>query len=287
MSVVVHKRTTLSESKDGLEFVLSSERVPDRYGDYVRVAGIGYKNYLKNPVVLWNHQSDAPIGTMRNLRVEGQLLRGDLHLAPRTTSPRLAEIHALVECGVLRAVSIGFLPIESSQLSSGGRDYKKTELVEVSLVAVPANAEALMQAKALGVSTKTISEIFRQQTKATTLAERIAASKLAVKKYSKAEKAEVLRRARATLSKSKSRSQPKLLPVSPEARLKAERQQYNKAVLERAKAMVAEHRAEKAERKRYDLLAIQDDPPQNPSPTYVTWKGVKIPVNPRWRGKYV
>src|SRR6266478_5257588 len=96
--LVIQKRTTLSETKNGLEFVLWSERPgADRFGDVIAIDGIDHKNHDRNPIVLWNHHADQPIGKMLRLRVEdgkdGKRLIGNLYLAPKTTSPRLAEIH--------------------------------------------------------------------------------------------------------------------------------------------------------------------------------------------------
>jgi hypothetical protein len=47
----------------------------------------------------------------------------------------------------MKAVSIGFQPIESEPLAGGGRKFTKWELLEISLVAVPANSEALVIAR--------------------------------------------------------------------------------------------------------------------------------------------
>jgi hypothetical protein len=67
----------------------------------------------------------------------------------------MREVHAAVDAGVLRAVSVGFHPskyepIEGSK--TGGLRFTEQELVECSLVSVPANPNALALAKALGIS---------------------------------------------------------------------------------------------------------------------------------------
>ncbi len=185
-SPLVHKKTTLSESKDGLEFCLTSERLSaDRSGDITAIPGIDHKNYDRNPIVLFNDHVDQPIGRMLGLCVEegkdGKKLIGTLHLAPATTSPRIAEIHKLVDAGILRAVSIAVRPSESLPLKSGAKHHTKSELISVSLVAIPVNVDALMSVK--GVSKELKKEIFKEQTRNASLAERIQEAKRAVKQY--------------------------------------------------------------------------------------------------------
>ena len=49
---------------------------------------------------------------------------------------------------ILKAVSVGFQPIEANPRKSGGYEFVRSALHEVSLVAVPANPSALAVAKA-------------------------------------------------------------------------------------------------------------------------------------------
>lgn len=150
----------------GLEFVLSDDTV-DRYGDIIEAAGWVLTNFKKNPIALFGHRSDSPIGTWSNLRVEGGKLIGKLNLAARGTSARIDELISLVEQGVLRAVSVGFMPIKSEPLNPerpyGPQRYTKQELLETSLVSVPANPAALALAKSLNISSETMSLAFGEQ----------------------------------------------------------------------------------------------------------------------------
>ncbi len=119
-------------------------------------------NFKKNPIALFGHKSDFPIGTWKNLSVVDKQLRGELQLAPAGTSQRIDEIRALVEANILRAVSVGFRPIETKprQESDWGVFFTKAELVETSLVSVPANPNALAVAKSLKISPATIDLVF-------------------------------------------------------------------------------------------------------------------------------
>jgi HK97 family phage prohead protease/HK97 family phage major capsid protein len=148
----------------GLEFVLSDE-TPDRMDDIILADGWELTNFKKNPIALFNHKSDFPVGKWRNLRVENKELRGHLELAPEGTSPRIDEIRKLVDAGILRAVSVGFKPIEERprKESKYGSCFVRSELVETSLVSVPANANALAVAKSLKISPATIDLVFAEQ----------------------------------------------------------------------------------------------------------------------------
>src|SRR6516165_351426 len=142
-----------------MEFVLSDES-PDRLGDIIMSDGWDLRAFARNPIALWAHRSDQPIGRWANLRVENKSLRGHLALAPAGTSARIDEIRKLVEAGILKAVSVGFRSIEDELLDKknpfSGMRFLKQELIECSLVSIPANPNALAVAKSLKISPQTL-----------------------------------------------------------------------------------------------------------------------------------
>jgi HK97 family phage prohead protease len=144
---------------DGSTFTLSDESV-DRMGDVIRVSGWQLDSFKRNPIALFSHQSTFPIGKWSDLRVVKSELRGKLELAPKGTSHRIDELRGLVDAGILKAVSVGFREIESKPRESGGIEFLKQELVETSLVAIPANENALAVAKSLNISEQTRSLVF-------------------------------------------------------------------------------------------------------------------------------
>jgi HK97 family phage prohead protease len=150
-------------SDGGLDFVLSDETV-DRYGDVIEAAGWVLANFKKNPIALFGHDSRFIVGTWSNLRVENKRLIGRLNLAARGTSARIDELISLVEQGILRAVSVGFYPMKSEPIDPerkyGPQRYTKQELLETSLVSVPANPAALALAKSMNISDETLSLAF-------------------------------------------------------------------------------------------------------------------------------
>ena len=157
---------THDSTVSGMEFVLSDE-TPDRMDDVILSEGWDLTNFKRNPVALFGHNSNFPIGKWANVRIENKQLRGHLELAPEGTSDRIDEIRRLIDAGILKAVSVGFRPIEvkDREGTDWGYIYLKSELVETSVVAVPANPNALAVAKSLGISSETIGMVFAGQGK--------------------------------------------------------------------------------------------------------------------------
>jgi HK97 family phage prohead protease/HK97 family phage major capsid protein len=159
---------THSGQVDGAEYVLSDES-PDRIGDVIKADGWQLANFRRNPVALAFHRSDFVIGTWKNLRIENGALRGHLELAPEGTSDRIDEIRRLVDAGILKATSVGFRPLKHEPIDSEkpwkGTRFIEQELVETSLVSVPANPNALAVAKGLDISRDTLALVFAEQGK--------------------------------------------------------------------------------------------------------------------------
>lgn len=154
------RKAASSEVGPDLEFVLSDATV-DRYGDVVEPDGWELGDFRKNPIALFNHNSNAPIGKWSSVRVSDGKLVGKLTLAAEGTSLRIDELRRLVEQGILRATSVGFMPIEHAEnRATGGYRFTKQALMEVSLVSVPANPNAVQLAKSMHVSDDTLSLVF-------------------------------------------------------------------------------------------------------------------------------
>lgn len=131
------------------EAMISTEDV-DRQGDIVRATGARLENYLKNPVVLWAHDYGEP-PVARALSVEiipGKGLKARFQFPEWGTSARADEVRRLWAAGFLNATSIGFQPITAQPLGDrndfwGPQEFVEWELLEFSIVPVPANQDAL------------------------------------------------------------------------------------------------------------------------------------------------
>src|SRR5215204_4694671 len=154
----VFKQVAHSETKK-FDFVMSDASV-DRYGDVVEADGWELTNFKRHPIALFNHDINQPIGLWKDVRVDRGELRGRLVLA-EGASPDIDKLAKLIDMGVLGAASVGFKPLEREPIKEGkGVRYKRHELLECSLVTVPANANALQVARSLKLSDAMISRVF-------------------------------------------------------------------------------------------------------------------------------
>jgi HK97 family phage prohead protease/HK97 family phage major capsid protein len=146
-----------------LTYVLS-DNTRDRYGDIIEASGWQLDNFRANPIALFSHQGSFPVGTWANVRVEGGKLIGDYMPADSGTSARIDEINSLVRQNVLKTTSVGFNPIESVPIDPAkpydGIRYTRQELLETSIVSVPANPAAVQLARSLNISDDTMSLVF-------------------------------------------------------------------------------------------------------------------------------
>lgn len=132
--------------------VVASDPTVDRVKDVMVPEGCVLDGYKANPIFLANHDPGCPIGNaeveIKNGRVEALVT-----FAPAGASAKADEYCALYKAGVLRAVSVGFQPIEYEPIKDGGYRYTKWELMELSGVAVPANANAVTIERAISLRT--------------------------------------------------------------------------------------------------------------------------------------
>ena len=154
---VVKMATVLrAEGDRPLRFIASTPR-EDSYGDIV-LQNWELKDFLNNPVMPWGHDyQKPPPARAKSVSVEA-LADGSLALmvVPEFDTDEEAQlIKGKYERGFLSAVSVGFQPMDYQyrwQLSKDdplyaerGVVFRKSRLLEVSLVTVPANADALAQ----------------------------------------------------------------------------------------------------------------------------------------------
>ena len=139
------KFQTLRASADAADpflFVASSEGL-NRKNLILDQSGWVLGGFKRNPIALWNHDQGSPIGTWENLEIKGNQMMARLKLAVRGTSELVDTIWSLVEQKILKAASVGFMPLDYDIQKDGSIKVKKMELREISLVSVPADANAL------------------------------------------------------------------------------------------------------------------------------------------------
>ncbi|WP_157999744.1 HK97 family phage prohead protease [Paenibacillus elgii] len=163
MTEPIRKRFILEEVKgiedteDGLKvpFVISTGAV-DRDKDLVNPQGWDLTNYRKNPVVLWAHDSRTPpVGKSIEETVSNTQLKSVALFTPKDLNPFGYMIGQMYAKGFMRAVSVGFRSDDWEWSKEEGRDwgidFKTQELLEYSAVPVPANPEAVLEAKGAGI----------------------------------------------------------------------------------------------------------------------------------------
>jgi HK97 family phage prohead protease len=136
---------------DEAELLANTEN-EDRVGDIILQKGIRDDAWRAGgAVILRDHNTGWPVANGIRAGVEAAGYTVRIRFAPWGTSEVADETRRLVEAGVLRGVSIGFLPvtyelIDRSDYSSGYL-FKEIELLEISICSVPANRESLVIGK--------------------------------------------------------------------------------------------------------------------------------------------
>jgi len=120
---------------------------PDRIGDVINPLGVKFKNPLP---LLWQHKHDQPIGLVRFEKptAKGIDFEAEIPIVkePGPLKDRTDTAWGEIEYGLVRATSIGFLPIDGKVLRNegGGYDFEETEVFELSAVTIPMQAEAII-----------------------------------------------------------------------------------------------------------------------------------------------
>lgn len=138
---------------DEVEVILSTAALA-RDGHILIPQGCLLDNYRANNIVLWQHDPEHPVGNAENIVVSNDNITARIRFAPLGATRKADETRALVKSGVVRAVSIGFEPMDGEPLDPkkprGGQRVTKWELLECSFVSVPADTGAVVTARAHG-----------------------------------------------------------------------------------------------------------------------------------------
>jgi HK97 family phage prohead protease len=119
----------------------------DRVGDIIEPLGMKFTNPMP---FLWQHMHDKPIGTVKfdtptaaGIGFEATIAHPDT-VESETLKDRLREAWDSLRIGLVRAVSVGFRPIEYSYMEEGGVRFIESECFELSAVTIPANSDAVI-----------------------------------------------------------------------------------------------------------------------------------------------
>ena len=119
----------------------ASTNAVDRAGDIIeREAWTkgGLENFKTNPIILFNHNYDRPIGRATDLKVT----ENGLEISAKI-SKAAGDVTQLIKDGVLGAFSVGFKVKDADYMTeTDGYKIKDAELFEVSVVSLPCNQGA-------------------------------------------------------------------------------------------------------------------------------------------------
>jgi len=128
------------------EAMLSTE-AEDRDGDVLLASGGDASNYLKNPVVLFGHNYGDPNAIVAKAleitSIPGVGIKLVFQFLERGISQTADLVRALWDQKFLNAMSLGFIPKAFEPRPEGGLIFTAFEILEGSIVTIPANASAL------------------------------------------------------------------------------------------------------------------------------------------------
>lgn len=143
-----------------VEFVIS-DSTRDRHKTKLNSKGWQLDNYLRNPIVGYNHNvyggsffannsPDNVIGKS-SVSIENDMLIGQVVFEPHSINPLAEKIFQKVKFGTLRAASVGFIEIGKGKFGEGDEErggknetyyFEGQELLEWSIVNIPSNPSA-------------------------------------------------------------------------------------------------------------------------------------------------
>lgn len=145
-----------TKSGDRKMTFVASDATRDSYGTVLMPEGWELDRFQNNPLIGYQHglqfsdNPDAVIGKGRAYLEEGRLMV-DVELEPEGMNDIADKVWKKLDFGTLNAVSVGFVPKEGrwgvGDEGPGKKNetyyYTRQELLEISIVAIPANPNAL------------------------------------------------------------------------------------------------------------------------------------------------
>ena len=159
---------TVSEARqmdgEGAHRMVIAANELSRNGDELNLRGVAFKNYLKNPVVLWAHDSFGGVPIAKTLEIahddQGRIV-ADFQF--NSEDEFASRVENAWNGGFIRAASIRYLPTKVVEVRGKAGEVERfrieeSELLEWSLVPIPADPDSVRAAaRALNLP----EEIFR------------------------------------------------------------------------------------------------------------------------------
>jgi HK97 family phage prohead protease len=126
----------------------------DRDNEFVEKDAFGnLDEYLAtNPILLWQHNKERPIGTVKSASLDENGLHVKAHVPkPDANEERWAHTaYQKVKAGIVKTFSIGG-QFHKQHSGGGKKAIKKVDLYEISVVSIPANPSSIFEAAAKSI----------------------------------------------------------------------------------------------------------------------------------------
>lgn len=136
---------------------MANAAVVDRMDEIVEPRGLDHFDFMKNPILLLNHNYSLPIGQVTHLDVQEDGVHFDAWVGDESKAELTQwqkDTISLVKQGILKTVSIGFIPLEIQRPTYNDKGERleplkilKWLLLELSIVSVPANQDSVFTVK--------------------------------------------------------------------------------------------------------------------------------------------
>ncbi len=139
---IVFKTVEMKAGKIKITGFASTPEI-DRYDDIVKPSAFqgAMVGYMKNPVVLLQHNAEKPIGQV----ISYQILSTGLEVTAEISND-IENTFQLIQDKILRGFSIGFIAKSWNMTETNGREIREitdVDLIEISVVSTPANPGSL------------------------------------------------------------------------------------------------------------------------------------------------
>lgn len=130
------------EGQENLYSGVAASDDVDRLMERINIKGLkNLQDYLANPILLYNHDPKSPIGVVEGVELGDNQIYVTFKFA---STPLAQEVKTLVDEGVLRAMSIGFISLKQ-KVEGGVLIHDEWMWLETSIVSIPANPKAIIR----------------------------------------------------------------------------------------------------------------------------------------------
>lgn len=163
---VVANVRTVSEADGGavrIAGVANDASITDTYGTRITFTQRALDGFKSNPILLFNHDIDNPIGTVTSVEYRGTQLWAEAEIHPDARTPAGASIAELTRAGVLRAFSVRFDEFKQER-ASDHIAITAEAMDELSVVTLPSNKPSLFSMRSKGVDMHGAEELMDEPT---------------------------------------------------------------------------------------------------------------------------